>query len=128
MTDLADPNWYTNDASTIGDRVVAAREAHNLTAKALARHLGVASKTIDNWENDISEPRANKLQMLSGVLNVSIPWLLTGEGGEVDAIDPEVAENMDTLLTEIRSLRGEMKSAADRLGVLEKKLKQTMSA
>lgn len=126
MTDLADPNWYTNDASTFGDRVVAAREAHNLSTKALARHLGVATKTLENWENDIAEPRANKLQMLSGVLNVSIPWLLTGEGGDVE---PEMQGTTDLagILTEVRSLRSEMISAAERLGVLEKRLKQKMA-
>ncbi len=130
MTDLADLNWYTNDASTFGDRVVAAREAHNLSSKALARHLGVATKTVDNWENDISEPRANKLQMLSGVLNVSIPWLLTGEGAEIAGeeieADPDGAAALADLLTEVRSLRTEMVSAADRLGSLEKRLKQKL--
>lgn len=126
MADIADPEWYTNEASTFGDRVVAAREAHNLSAKALARHLGVATKTIDNWENDVAEPRANKLQMLSGVLNVSIPWLLTGEGSDSGAFAIEV-EDVDSLLTEIRSLRAEMISASERLGVLEKRLRQTMT-
>ena len=126
MTDLADQNWYTNDASTFGARVVAAREAHNLSSTALARHLGVATKTVDNWENDISEPRANKLQMLSGVLNVSIPWLLTGEGGEVEPVVDDAAD-LASLLTEVRSLRSEMVSAAERLAILEKRLKQKLT-
>ncbi len=126
MTEFAEQNWYTNDASTFGDRVVAAREAHNLTSKALARHLGVAAKTIENWENDVSEPRANKLQMLSGVLNVSIPWLLTGEGDELE-VSPTDPTDLAALLTEMRSLRAEMVATADRLGVLEKRLKKTLS-
>ena len=32
------------------------------------------------WENDPSEPRANRLSMISGMLNVSLPWLLHGIG------------------------------------------------
>lgn len=125
MAEIADLNWYTNDASTFGDRLVAARTAHSLSAKALARQLGVATKTVDKWENDISEPRANKLQMLSGVLNVSIPWLLTGENGEFEAIPDDVSD-IDGLLTELRGLRAEMVSAAERMGVLEKRLKQAL--
>jgi transcriptional regulator with XRE-family HTH domain len=126
VTELDDTNWYTNDASTFGDRVVAAREAHNLSAKALARRMGVATKTIEKWENDISEPRANKLQMLSGILNVSIPWLLTGEGNELEVASEEIAD-IDAVLTEVRTLRAEMISTAERLGVLEKRLKKAMS-
>lgn len=124
MEDTVASDWFTNDASTFGDRVVAAREARRLTVKALARHLGVATKTIENWENDIAEPRANKLQMLSGVLNVSIPWLLTGTGDEISTDALDTADLVD-ILTEVRSLRAEMISAAERLAVLEKRLKQS---
>lgn len=123
MDDAEDINWYSDDAATFGDRVAAAREARNLTQKALARHLGVATKTVEGWENDVSEPRANKLQMLSGVLNVSIPWLLTGEGQSFDE-DVTVSADVGDLMTELRALRAEMLSTAARLGVLEKKLKQ----
>ncbi len=121
MQDAAEINWYSNEAATFGDRVAAAREARQLTQKALARHLGVATKTVEGWENDISEPRANKLQMLAGVLNVSLPWLLTGEGQsfeEEDVTNADVAE----LMTELRALRAEMLNTAARLGVLEKRL------
>ncbi|MDJ0640825.1 MAG: helix-turn-helix domain-containing protein [Paracoccaceae bacterium] len=119
-------NWYTNEAATFGDRVAAAREARQLSPKALARHLGVATKTVDGWENDISEPRANKLQMLSGVLNVSIPWLLTGEG---QSFEPDPSDTADVLavLTEVRTLRAEMQTAAERLGVLEKRIRQLIN-
>ena len=73
----------------------------------------------------MSEPRANKLQMLSGVLNVSIPWLLTGENGDLQDIPDDVTD-IDGLLTELRSLRAEMVSATERMGILEKKLKQAL--
>lgn len=126
MTDNSETNWYSNDAATFGDRVAAAREARKLTTKALARQLGVATKTVEGWENDVSEPRANKLQMLSGVLNVSIPWLLTGEGQSFEA-DPGEPQDLTDLLLEVRALRSEMLSSAARLGVLEKRLKQTLA-
>lgn len=124
MDDTPDMNWYSNDTATFGDRVAAAREARQLSQKALARHMGVAVKTVEGWENDVSEPRANKLQMMSGVLNVSIPWLLTGEGQTFEH-DVEPAQDIAELMTELRALRVEMLSTADRLGVLEKRLKKT---
>lgn len=124
MANSDDINWYSNDAATFGDRVAAAREARQLSAKTLAKRLGVATKTVEAWENDLSEPRANKLQMLSGILNVSMPWLLTGEG---EGIEPDAVPGGDVteLLTELRTLRAEIMGAAERLGVLEKRLKKT---
>lgn len=126
MSEESEINWYTNDTATFGDRVAAARENRQLSSKALARRLGVARKTVEGWENDVSEPRANKLQMLSGVLNVSIPWLLTGEGDTLEPDTLEAAELSEVLL-EIRTMRAEMLSGAERLGVLEKRLKKAIA-
>jgi transcriptional regulator with XRE-family HTH domain len=128
MNDSTEINWYSNETATFGDRVAAAREAQSMTQKALAKRLGVGLKTIESWENDLSEPRANKLQMLSGVVNVSIPWLLTGDGSgvEPDAGDP-VPDELSDVLTEMRGLRGEMLRSAERLGVLEKRLKRVFA-
>ena len=68
------------DYDTIGGRLSAAREAAGKSVSQVARHLGVKSKTLADWENDRSEPRANRLVMLSGLLNVTPTWLLTGHG------------------------------------------------
>ena len=87
MDDFADDDWYSDDAATFGDRLAAAREAKGMNQKAFARRLGVAPETVEGWENDMREPRANKLQMMSGILDVSMSWLLTGEGR---GVDPEV--------------------------------------
>ena len=120
-------DWYSNDAATFGDRLAAAREACGLDQKAFAQKLGVGLGTIEKWENDLTEPRANRLQMLSGILNVSIPWLLTGEG---DGVEPviDAAPEMHELLSEMRTLRSEMLRSAERMGVLEKRLKQALMA
>ena len=109
--------------------MVAARENRGLSAKTLARHLGVAAKTVEGWENDTSEPRANKLQMLSGVLNVSIPWLLTGEGQELETdAGSDLSGDLGELLLEVRTLRAEMLNAAERLAILEKRIKNAATA
>ncbi len=117
-------DWYSEDAATFGDRLAAAREHLGMTEEDVARRLGVKSDTVRKWEGDLAEPRANKLQMLSGILNVSLRWLLTGEGAELDApgaetLDREVSE----LLREFRGLRSEMTRTIERMGILEKRLR-----
>ena len=125
-----DGGWYSNEAATFGDRVAAGREALGLKQPDLARKLGVKLKTVQGWEDDISEPRSNKLQMLSGVLNVSLMWLLNGEGEglsepeAVGAIDGDITD----MLTEIRQLRSGIAQTADKLGGLEKRLRKALKA
>ena len=66
--------------NTLGGRIEQARRARGLTMRQLAQNIGVKASTLDNWERDRSEPRSNKLMMLSGVLNVPVTWLLTEDG------------------------------------------------
>ena len=127
MDDSDDRNWYAEDAATFGDRLAAAREARAMTQKALARRMGVALKTVEGWENDMREPRANKLSMMSGLLDVSMSWLLTGEGRGVDLEAEATAPELAELLNEIRALRTEMQRGAERMGVLEKRLKTILA-
>ena len=108
--------------------VAAGREALGLTQPELAHKLGVKLKTVQGWEDDVSEPRANKLQMLSGVLNVSLMWLLNGEGegiAEPDG-DIEISGDISSILTEIRQLKGTISQSADKLGGLEKRLRKAL--
>jgi len=124
MSELTDQNWYSNDAATFGDRVAAAREAQGLSQKELSKKLGIGLKTLEGWENDMAEPRANKLQMLAGVLNVSLSWILTGDGqAPEDVLSEDDQLDLVDLMTEMRVLRTQMAQAADRIGVLEKRLK-----
>ncbi|MDA7964244.1 helix-turn-helix transcriptional regulator [Ruegeria sp.] len=126
MNDETD--WFGPEAATFGDRVAGAREAAGMTQSQLARRLGVKKATIVAWEDDLSEPRANRLSMMAGMLNVSIMWLITGEGEGMDA--PTAPGEMDSelvsLVAEIRSIRGEMRSSAERLARVEKVLRQKL--
>ena len=76
--------WFSNEAATFGDRLSAAREAAGLTQEDLAARLGVRMTTLQAWEDDGAEPRGNRLQMLAGMLNVSLMWLMSGEGDGLD--------------------------------------------
>jgi transcriptional regulator with XRE-family HTH domain len=129
MEDHSD--WYSNETATFGDRVAGAREALQLSQNELAKRLGVKVKTVRGWENDMVEPRANKLQMLAGILGVSLMWLLNGEGDGLDAPleepDPMQAD-LHKLLAELREVRAEVDRAADRLALTEKRLRTALAA
>jgi len=119
--------YFSDDAATFGDRLAAARRAMGLEQGALARKLGIKLKTLRSWEDDISEPRANKLQMVAGLLNVSLIWILTGEGeGAHDPwnVDETSLENADLIgaLAELRLIRAEHKRFGSHLARLQKQL------
>jgi transcriptional regulator with XRE-family HTH domain len=68
------------DLGTIGGRIHRARQALDLTTAQLARRVGVTTATATSWETNRSQPRANRMAMLAGVLNVSPTWLIFGLG------------------------------------------------
>ncbi len=80
MNDAAHIYSQNRDHDTMGGRLSRARDSAGLTVAELARRLGVKTSTIQAWESDRSQPRANRLAMLAGVLNVSLSWLLHGIG------------------------------------------------
>lgn len=127
-TDAATDDWYSEERATFGDRLAAARETAGLSQKNLAKRLGVKAKTVAAWENDISEPRANRLQMLAGLLNVSLMWLLNGEGDGVapPGEEPPLSKDARAILLEMRELKGDICDAANRLARLEKHLKRIL--
>lgn len=82
--------------TSLGGRIAVTRAARGLSISQLARRVGVATETARNWESDRSEPRVNKLQMLAGVLEVPMLWLLGGEVAEATAdFDINVDETAD---------------------------------
>ncbi|WP_424973368.1 helix-turn-helix domain-containing protein [Dinoroseobacter sp. S124A] len=122
-----DQDWYSEATATFGDRLAGAREAVGLTQPQLAKKLGVKVKTLRDWEEDLSEPRANRIQMLAGLLNVSLSWLLTGEGEGIDApeLGGEIPQDMSAALSELRQLHTEMTQLSGRMARLEKRLRKS---
>ncbi len=121
-------DWYSDEKATFGDRVAAAREAVGLTGEDLARRLDVDPADVQRWEGDLDEPRANRVQMLSGILGVSLGWLLTGTGEEPGVPVPPAGDDVAGILTEMRQVRSEMAGAAERLGRLEKRLRGALAS
>ena len=122
-------DWYGQDAATFGDRVAASREQSGLTQKDLARRLGVRTSTVRNWEDDLSEPRANRLSMMAGLLNVSMMWLINGEGEglEAPADQAQGINEMADVLVEMRLMRADLLQKAEKVGRLEKQMRRLMA-
>lgn len=125
---MNDTDWYGPDMATFGDRLAAAREAAGQTQAQLAKQLGVKEKTVASWENDTSEPRANRISMLAGLVNVSVMWLLNGEGEGLDAPadGSDIPEDVQAALVEMRTIQSNLIKQAHRLGVLEKKIRKSV--
>jgi transcriptional regulator with XRE-family HTH domain len=120
--------YYSDDVTTFGERLAAARQVQKLEQHELAQRLGVRSKTIDNWENDRSEPSANRLQILAGLLSVSVAWLLTGVGvglsGPSDT--KEGTGNVEQILVEMQMISKGLAAATRRLTHIEKQVRNLL--
>jgi transcriptional regulator with XRE-family HTH domain len=125
MAETGEIDWFSDDIATFGDRLAGAREAAGLSQRELASRVGVKAQTVEAWENDAKEPRANRLQMLAGLLGVSLSWLLTGKGDGPDGPieTTEISEDLNRLLTDLRDLRAQIANSADRMARLEKQLR-----
>ena len=131
MTDATNPEtWFSGDVATFGDRLAGARDAAGLGQEDLAKRLGVRLNTIRAWEDDVSEPRANRLQMLAGMLNVSIRWLLTGEGDGLDvpSTPGALSEPAQVVLADLARMRAQMLALSTEMGQMEKRLRHLLRA
>ncbi|MCB1342606.1 MAG: helix-turn-helix domain-containing protein [Pseudooceanicola sp.] len=117
-------DWFAEDVATFGDRIAGARDASGMSQAELARRLGVAKTTLMAWEDDRSDPRANRLAMLAGMLNVSVSWLLTGTGDGIPAPSDRATPDKEArqVLAELRGLRVAMQATAARAEKLEARL------
>ncbi|CRK74442.1 helix-turn-helix domain-containing protein [Nereida ignava] len=132
MEDVTQQNedWFSEDTSTFGDRLAGAREAAGMTQAQLAKRLGVKLSTMQSWEEDLSEPRANRLTMMAGIIGVSFSWLLNGEGEGVEAPDmgQDLPDGVDELLLELRAIKARIYRETERMGIVEKRLRAAIKA
>ena len=127
MRSEEDDGWYDPLTTTFGDRLSGARQEVGMSQEEFAKRLGVKIKTLKAWEDDLSEPRANRLSIMAGMLNVTLRWLLTGEGeGPNDPISGDLSPDVSDLLEELRDLQTTMALSSERLGRLERQLRSTL--
>jgi transcriptional regulator with XRE-family HTH domain len=92
-----------DDDDTLGGRITRARDLAGLTLEETASRLGVTTDTLAEWETDRSEPRANKVMTLAGVLGISPAWLISGTGDAPQSQNMSIA--VDEMTGEINRLR-----------------------
>lgn len=93
------------DSDTFGGRLSRAVDASELTTKELAWRLGVKIATVHAWETDRSQPGSHRLTKLSGLLGVSLSWLLHGIGiGPSELSDEEATEAVGEQLAKLKLL------------------------
>ena len=126
---LSSADWFDPETSTFGDRITGAREASGFNQAELAKRLGVKVKTVRAWENDQSEPRANKLGKLAGILGVSMMWLLTGKGQGVDSPDAQdpLSDDLEAVMRDLRQLRLDQAELVERMARMEKRLRAAVT-
>ena len=107
---MEESGYWNDSVSTLGERIGVAREHAGLTEEELAARLAVRRRTVDAWEGDGAEPRANMLTTLAGVLGVSPAWLLSGAGTGVPSPDDEGEDGLDDGALRLR-LAAELREA-----------------
>ena len=111
-------------AIILGTRIANSREACGFTQAQLARRMGVKKATLINWEIGRTDPRANKLASLAGVLNVPFLWLLGGAESPAEVTTPEFSETnlleskldkADQLINELSALVADLRGHTRRV-------------
>ncbi|MDF1606991.1 helix-turn-helix transcriptional regulator [Hoeflea sp. YIM 152468] len=109
-----------DDGDTLGGRITRARDLATLKLEDAASRIGVTDETLAEWETDRSEPRANKIMTLAGVLGVSPAWLISGAGDAPQSKSLAIA--VDEMTGEINRLRDLALQITASVEILENRL------
>jgi transcriptional regulator with XRE-family HTH domain len=74
----ARPDWVRARQTALGHRIGDLRRAAELTQDQLAEQMGVERRTIQRYENAVTDPRYADLLLLSHALRVHVTDLLSG--------------------------------------------------
>lgn len=83
-----------NEFLRIGTRIKRIRLDKKMSQKSVADALGIPHSTYSNYENNNRQPNFETLARIADVLDVSIPYLIYGETGEMET---DTAEYLLTL-------------------------------
>lgn len=74
----------------LGNRIRQKREARGLKQADLAHALQISAQAVSKWERGENAPDITQLVPLSGLLGVSVEWLLAGSRKERDVFEATV--------------------------------------
>jgi transcriptional regulator with XRE-family HTH domain len=72
------PDWVRHKQITLGSRIGDLRRTAELTQDQLADRMGVERRTIQRYENAVTDPRYADLLLLAHALRVHVTDLLSG--------------------------------------------------
>lgn len=99
---------------SISHRLKVLLEEKNLSIKACSELLDMPYRTLQNYLLNERDPSADVLIKISKTLNISLNWLMVGEGEMfVSEIQTELTEKEQALLTHYRMMPDEVKNAFD---------------
>ena len=81
---------------TLGERISALRNQHNMSQGDLAERMKVSRQSVSKWETDTSVPELDKLIQLSDVFHITLDDLVKGRTPE----EQEAAEKADGFVFE----------------------------
>jgi len=77
--------------TTIGQRIKTLRVLYWMSQENFAQQVGVSRRQVAYWEHGDDIPSADRIPLISAVLNVTSEWLLTGNRLS-DVYDSRIAQ------------------------------------
>ena len=71
---------YRAQDDTLGGRISLARESAMRSIDETACQLGVTAQVWMDWECDRASPESYHMPLITGVLRISLSWLVAGQG------------------------------------------------
>jgi DNA-binding XRE family transcriptional regulator len=65
-----------SESVSIGKNIRALRQRKKLTQAELAKRIRVAKSTLNDWENEVMDPRMGRLPAIAAALDASVQRLL----------------------------------------------------
>ena len=119
---VMDYGHYRAQDDTLGGRISLARESAMQSIEEAASQLGVATQIWMDWECDRASPESYHMPLMTGVLRISLPWLVTGQGlGPTPFVS---ASDVGEIRRELRTATSDAICAQNRVQALLRRLQE----